>query len=243
MHGFVEQPPLAALAALAREHHLPLVEDLGSGSLSPLPGAAPEPLVRQSLESGVTLVTYSGDKLLGGPQAGLISGDAATVERLRANPLYRALRADRLTYAGLEATLALYARGAWDELPVFAAAAAPELEARTRAFAASLPRALPSTVASARAVVGGGSLPGQSLATWRIGLPEALAEPLRRGTPPVVTRLEDGRCWCDLRTVLPAQLPGLKAAIAAAYAALSSPTSRPAASTGKRRTPAARSRS
>src|SRR6185312_10220502 len=243
MHGFVEQPPLAALAALAREHQLPLVEDLGSGSLSPLPGTGPEPLVRESLENGATLVTYSGDKLLGGPQAGLISGDATTVERLRANPLYRALRADRLTYAGLEATLALYAREAWAELPIFAAAAAPDLEARTRAFAASLPPTLAATVESARAVVGGGSLPGQSLANWRIGLPEALAEPLRRGTPPVVTRLEDGRCWCDLRTVLPAQLPELKAAIPAAYAALSSPTSRPAASTGKRRTPAARSRS
>jgi L-seryl-tRNA(Ser) seleniumtransferase len=243
LHGFVEQPPLAALAALAQRHKLPLVEDLGSGVLAPLPGAESEPRVADSLRAGATLVTYSGDKLLGGPQAGLISGEAAVVEKLRSNPLYRALRADRLAYAALEATLALYARQAWSDIPIFAAAAAPDLEARTRAFAASLPRTLQASVEAGTALVGGGSLPGHSLPTWRLGLPETMADPLRRGTPPVVTRLEDGRCWCDLRTVLPAQLPRLQAAITAAYAALSSPTSRPADTTGKRRRPAARKRS
>jgi L-seryl-tRNA(Ser) seleniumtransferase len=243
LHGFVEQPPLAGLAELARRHRLPLLEDLGSGLLRPLPGAESEPHVADSLRAGATLVTYSGDKLLGGPQAGLISGEARVVEQLRSNPLYRALRADRLTYAALEATLALYARQAWSEIPIFAAAGAADLEARSRAFAAALPPGLAATVEAGEAVVGGGSLPGHSLATWRIGLPEALAEPLRRGAPPVVTRLEAGRCWCDLRTVPPAQIPRLQAAIAAAYAALSSPTSRPSATTGKRRNPAARRRS
>ncbi|MGN6593077.1 MAG: L-seryl-tRNA(Sec) selenium transferase [Terriglobales bacterium] len=243
LHGFVEQPPLAALAALAQRHKLPLVEDLGSGVLAPLPGAESEPRVADSLRAGATLVTYSGDKLLGGPQAGLISGEAAVVEKLRSNSLYRALRADRLAYAALEATLALYARQAWGDIPIFAAAAAPDLEARTRAFAASLPRTLQASVEAGTALVGGGSLPGHSLPTWRIGLPEAMAEPLRRGSPPVITRLEAGRCWCDLRTVLPAQLPALQAAITAAYAALSSPTSRPPATTGKRRRQAARKRS
>jgi len=211
--GFVEQPELAALADFARQHGLPLVEDLGSGALAPLPGLSPEPTVAASLRAGVDLVTYSGDKLLGGPQAGLLSGRAPLIARLRANPLFRALRVDKLILAALEATLAAYARGDLDSLPVFALAAAPGLEARVRAFAAQLPPALGAEVVAGESLLGGGSTPGQTLPTWLIALPPDCAPRLRRAQPPVLARLERDRCLLDLRTVFACQEPALRDAL------------------------------
>ncbi len=225
--GFVAQPALAELAAFARRRKLPLVEDLGSGCLAPLPGGPAEPLVGDSIRAGAALVTYSGDKLLGGPQAGLISGKAKLVEKLRTDPMFRALRAGSAIYAALESTLAIYARQAFHELPVFTAAAAPDLEARTRRLAASLPPELGAEVISGRAVMGGGSLPDTTLPTWLIALPQALGPALRTGEPPVLARLERKRCLLDLRTVLPAQEDELRAAILQAYGSATMPTSRP----------------
>ena len=215
--GYVGQPALSELAALAHARGLPLVEDLGSGCLAPLPGVAPdEPVVRASLAAGADLVAYSGDKLLGGPQAGLVSGRAALVARLRANPMFRALRLDKLRLAALEATLALHARQAWDELPVAAMARAAGLESRTRAFAARLPAALSAEVRPGASLLGGGSTPEAPLSGWVVALPEALAPLLRHQQPPVVARLEDGRCLLDLRTVPPELEDRLAAAVESA---------------------------
>jgi L-seryl-tRNA(Ser) seleniumtransferase len=217
--GYVGQPALAELAALARARGLPLVEDQGSGCLAPLPGL-PQPVVRASLDAGADLVTCSGDKLLGGPQAGLVAGRAALVARLRANPMFRALRVDKLRLAALEATLDLHARQAWSELPVAALALAAGLESRTRAFAAALPPALRAEVVPAAALFGGGSSPDATLAGWAVALPQALAPLLRRQHPPVVARVEHGRCLLDLRTVFPAQEESLRQAVVSAANAL-----------------------
>ncbi|MGH9468286.1 MAG: L-seryl-tRNA(Sec) selenium transferase [Terriglobales bacterium] len=217
MRGFAGQAPLAELAALARRRRVPLVEDLGSGSLVGLPGTAGEPTVRESLRAGAMLVTYSGDKLLGGPQAGLISGAAKRVEALRTNPLFRALRADRTVYAALEATLEIYARQGWGELPIFASAAARDLEARTRRFAAQLPGALGASVEADTAMVGGGALPEQTLPSWVIALPQGLAAKLRTGEPPVIARSAGKRCLLDLRTVSAGDEAALLAAILTAF--------------------------
>ncbi|MGH9417749.1 MAG: L-seryl-tRNA(Sec) selenium transferase [Terriglobales bacterium] len=203
MRGYVGQPTLAELAAWARQVNVPLLEDLGSGCLQPLPGLPPSPLVAASIAAGVDVVTYSGDKLLGGPQAGLISGRAALLAPMRANPLFRALRPGKLSLAALEATLALYARGALEALPLAAMASAADLEARARRLAAQLPPALEADVRPGRSVTGGGALPGESLATWLVTLPERFAAPLRLGEPAVVARVADGRCRLDLRTVPP----------------------------------------
>lgn len=223
MRGFTEQPALAELCALGREARVPVAEDLGSGCLVDLSpaGLAREPLVRDSLVAGVAAVTYSGDKLLGGPQAGLISGRRKLLDRLRANPLFRALRVDRLTYAALEATLRAYARGRREEIPALAMifANTGELEARAKRWAAAMAPAIAAAgAASWRAevmlstsVIGGGSTPGQTLPAWVLALaPEqesaaALAARLRRQTPPVVARIHEGRVLLDPRTVLPEQ--------------------------------------
>lgn len=222
MRGFTEQVALAELCALGREARIPVAEDLGSGCLVDLSpaGLAREPRVGESLAAGVAAVTYSGDKLLGGPQAGLISGRRNLLDRLRANPLFRALRVDRLTYAALEATLRAYARGRQEEIPAMAMifASADELAARARRWAVAIARAQPAGAAPWRAevrpsasVIGGGSTPGQSLPTWVLALaPEgesaaALAARLRRQTPAVVARIHVGRVLLDPRTVLPEQ--------------------------------------
>jgi len=217
MSGFVEQPPLAALAALAHAHRLPLVEDLGSGCLVAFPGLADEPVVAESIAAGVDLVTYSGDKLLGGPQAGILSGRAPLIARLRANPLYRALRVDALTLAALEATLDALRRLAWHELPLAAMASADDLEARTRAFALRLPPEMHAEVVPGESVFGGGATPARTLPTWLIRLPQRFAQILRHGQPAVVARVEHGHCCLDLRTVFPAQDDALLTAVRQAF--------------------------
>jgi L-seryl-tRNA(Ser) seleniumtransferase len=208
--GFVHETPLAEMVAVGRGRGVAVLDDLGSGTLLPTAphGLAPEPMVQESVAAGADLVTFSGDKLLGGPQAGLIVGRAELVERLRRHPLARALRVDKTTIAGLEATLLAYLRGrAHEEIPVWRMISAqPEgLRARAEWIAASLR----AEVVGCASAVGGGSLPGQTLPSYAVAVdvadPEALARALRRGEPAVVARIAEGRLLLDVRTVLPEQ--------------------------------------
>lgn len=214
--GFTERPALADLAKLARRRKLPLVEDLGSGCLFDLRpyGIEDEPLVQDSLKAGVDLVTFSGDKLLGGPQAGIIAGRPAMVERIRKSPLFRALRVDKLTYATLGATLRCYLSGRLDELPVarMIRTAKDEITQRAQAFIASGKlQGWRLELADGESVIGGGSTPGQALPTTLIALShprlsaKALEQRLRGGNPPVLSRVENNRVLIDLRTVFPGQ--------------------------------------
>ena len=211
--GFTEQPKLAELAAIAHRHGLPLVDDQGSGALSELPG---EPTARESLETGADLVCFSGDKLLGGPQAGIVVGSAELVERLRRHPLQRALRADKLTLAALEGTLALYLEPerALLEVPVLRMLNEP-LEA-VRARAERLAAAVGGEVEETVGRVGGGALPLAELPSFACAVEEALAEPLRAGDPPVVGVVRDGRLLLDCRTLSDAEADEAAAAVIAA---------------------------
>jgi L-seryl-tRNA(Ser) seleniumtransferase len=218
MAGFVEQPALDELVALGRERGIAVAEDLGSGCLVDLApaGIAREPLVSDSLRAGVDVVTYSGDKLLGGPQAGLLSGRREIVERLRANPLFRALRVDRLTYAALEATLLSYRRAAFDEIPALRMIFARNIRARAEAFAAGLPAALSARVIEGESVIGGGSTPGQGIRTALVALSPAgrsaedFEAALRQAEPPVIARIDADAVVLDLRTVFPEQEAALR---------------------------------
>jgi L-seryl-tRNA(Ser) seleniumtransferase len=213
--GFVHEASLAELAAVGRERGVPALDDLGSGTLLPTApyGLAPEPTVGESVAAGADLVTFSGDKLLGGPQAGLIVGRAALVEQLRRHPLARALRVDKATIAALEATLLAYLRGrAIEEIPVWQMIAAPlaELRARAEAIAERLRAAeVAVEVLPCASAVGGGSLPGETLPSFAVSpqthAPDELARRLRLGVPPLVGRIAEGRLLLDMRTVLPAQ--------------------------------------
>jgi len=192
--GFTAAVPVAELATLGS----PVVVDIGSGLLAPDPLLPDEPDAASTLRQGAALVTASGDKLLGGPQAGLLLGDATVVERLRRHPLARALRVDKLTLAALEATLRGPETPTWQALR----AAPSTVEARARALAARVPVA---EVVPSVAVVGGGGAPGLRLPSWALSLPEGYQQPLRLGDPPVLGRVEKGRLLLDLRTVPPAQ--------------------------------------
>ncbi|MDQ0378821.1 L-seryl-tRNA(Sec) selenium transferase [Amycolatopsis thermophila] len=202
--GFTAEVPVRELATL----DVPLVVDIGSGLLTPHPALPDEPDATTALRDGADLVTASGDKLLGGPQAGLLLGTAELVERLRRHPAARALRVDKLTLAALEATV----RG--PEPPVARALVADvtELRRRAEALAARIPDA---SVVSCAAAVGGGGAPGVELPSVAVSLPEWCAEPLRTGTPSVVGRVEHGRCLLDLRTVDPDEDELLLAAVRA----------------------------
>ncbi|HJU42409.1 MAG TPA: L-seryl-tRNA(Sec) selenium transferase [Vicinamibacterales bacterium] len=213
VEGFTERPSLEDLIAAARSMHIPVVEDLGSGCLvDDLQG---EPTVQSSIAAGVDVVCFSGDKLLGGPQAGIIAGRKELVDQLRTHPLMRALRVDKMTLAMLEATLAEYAGGrATDTVPVqrMLHAGADELEARVQALAAPLAKAgWRVAMISGASAVGGGSAPGVELPTvllsiQREGQSAAATEQwLRSLDPPVVARIEHDRVVLDLRTVLPDQ--------------------------------------
>ena len=215
--GFTERPELEELAALAQQHHLPLIEDLGSGcliDLRPL-GIQDEPPVGASLKAGVDVVTFSGDKLLGGPQSGLITGKRKFVDRIRRNPLFRALRVDKLTIAALEATIRLYLDGNVDAVPTLLMMALPleSLAARAASLAGKLGEisAFSTQVEEGESVIGGGSTPGRSLPTKLIAVlhnrlsAQELETALRCNRPPVITRVERDRLLLDLRTVLDEQ--------------------------------------
>ncbi len=228
--GFTAEVSLAELAALGREHGLPVIDDLGSGTLLDTTGfgLAYEPRVQDSVQAGATLVTFSGDKLLGGPQAGLIVGQAAAIARLRQHPLTRALRVDKTTLAGLAATLGHYLRGqAGQQIPVWRmiSARADDLAKRAAEWAARLAESgVAATVVDGQSTVGGGSLPGETLPTSLLALPglpaDRLAARLRAGQPPVVARIVDNALCFDPRTVLPEQDDLLLAAIHAVRQAL-----------------------
>jgi len=193
--GFTESPKLADLARLAEERGLVLVDDLGSGVL---PHVGDEPTVHESLAAGAHVVTFSGDKLLGGPQAGIVVGRAGLVERLRRHPLQRALRADKLTLAALEGTLALYRSGRAGP-PVLQMLTEPAESVRARAE--RLAELTGGTVEPTVARAGGGSLPTTDLESFACALEESLAEPLRRGNPPVIGIVRDGVLLLDCRTL------------------------------------------
>jgi L-seryl-tRNA(Ser) seleniumtransferase len=208
--GFTEQPQLADLAAVADRHHLPLVDDLGSGALLDL---GDEPTAQASLTAGAGLVCFSGDKLLGGPQAGIVVGRADLVERLRRHPLQRALRADKLTLAALEGTLALYfdPELARREIPVLRMLDEPVEAARARAE--RLAQLTGGEVEETVARVGGGALPLAALPSFACALDESLAVPLRLGEPPVVGVLRDGRLLLDVRALTDGDVDEIASAV------------------------------
>ncbi len=215
--GFVHQPSLAELVEVAGKHDVRLVDDLGSGTLLDTSqfGLAQEPMVQDSVAAGADLVCFSGDKLLGGPQAGIIVGRAAAIAALRRHPLMRAIRPDKLTLAALGATLAHYVRGeAEREVPVWRMLAASAESLRERA--SNLAQRLPAAARETRSAIGGGSLPGQTQTSWAVALTgpaDELSAALRRAQPPVIGRIEDEHVLLDLRTVLPEQDTVLEAAV------------------------------
>jgi L-seryl-tRNA(Ser) seleniumtransferase len=192
VEGFTSAVPVAALAALGQ----PVVHDIGSGLLRAHPLLPDEPDAASSLAAGASVVTCSGDKLLGGPQAGLVLGRSETVTRLRRHPLARAVRADKTTLAALEATLRGPRAPVWDALE----ADPTVLRARCEAVVAGLPDGLASVV-PAQGVVGGGGAPGHTLPGWAVALPESYAVSLRLLDAPVLARVERGRCLVDLRCI------------------------------------------
>jgi L-seryl-tRNA(Ser) seleniumtransferase len=216
--GFTEQSSLQELAELGHKHNIPVMEDLGSGELFDLRnvGVHGEPMVTDSLRAGVNVVTFSGDKLLGGPQAGLISGDRELVARIRGNPLFRALRVDKMFYAALEATLLAYLREDYDSIPTLRMMRASEDELQhrgeqmVRKLRISSPQIEVEVIAS-RSVLGGGSAPGATLPSRAVAVrvaaasPDSVLEGLRRWRTPIVARVENDRVLLDLRTVAPEQ--------------------------------------
>jgi L-seryl-tRNA(Ser) seleniumtransferase len=229
--GFTKSVPLTDLVALGKKHNIPVIDDTGSGALIDFSrfGFAGEPVTRQSIEAGADLVLFSGDKLLGGPQAGIIAGKKEWIARIEKDPLMRAFRLDKMTLAALEATLRLYLNEgrALSEIPVLRMLGTPldELRARAERLAAMLKSASARVDARACedvAFVGGGSLPDQSMRTWVVevrvdGLgEEALAQRLRIGAPAVMARLRDGALVLDVRTVFAWQEAALLERIATA---------------------------
>jgi L-seryl-tRNA(Ser) seleniumtransferase len=220
MLGFTERPDLAALVELARNSRIPLVEDIGSGCLLDLRpyGITDEPLVQESISAGADLVCFSGDKLLGGPQAGIIAGARKLVDPIRKNPLMRTYRVEKLIYGALEATLGSYRFGrAASEIPVIRmiTMTSRDLNRRARNFTRRLRAVLPQGVkidlSDGSSVVGGGSCPESRLPTTLVVLDSKLARPnaietrLRSQDPPVILRLEEDKALIDLRTVFPEQ--------------------------------------
>lgn len=213
--GFVHEPSLSELAELATQRGLLLLDDLGSGTLldTAAYGLAHEPTIQESLAAGASLVSCSGDKLLGGPQAGIIVGRAELIARLKKFPLTRALRVDKTTLAGLQATLRHYLLGeAVEKVPIWQMISQDEatLRARADAWVRELHElGVAAQVVPGRSAVGGGSLPGQTLPTYLVALeaesPNAIAARLRNSDPPVIARVENDRLVLDPRTVLPDQ--------------------------------------
>jgi len=232
IQGFTSAPSVEELVAIANKHQILFVEDQGSGALVDLKefGLGGEPLVGRSIAAGADLVTFSGDKLLGGPQSGIIAGKTEHIEKLRKHPLYRALRPGKLVYAGLEATLAAYMREThFREIPVLQmlSMSASEIEDRVLRFAETLSHSLPADtkirieVIRGSSVIGGGSSPGIDHDTSLIALDSdemsasKIESRLRRSELPVIARIEDERVLIDLRTVAIDEEPSLAAAICA----------------------------
>jgi L-seryl-tRNA(Ser) seleniumtransferase len=224
--GFTEQPSLEELVSLGRKHQVPVLEDLGSGELFDLRqvGIQDEPMIADSLRAGVDIVTYSGDKLLGGPQAGLISGDRQLVARIRANPLFRAMRADKIFHAALEATLLAYLREDYDSIPALRMMRLTQEQIlhRARQLAERLREECPELlveVAESRSVIGGGSAPAATLPTHVVAIKsekigaDALLERLRHWETPILARVEKDCVLFDLRTAEPQQDAILPAAL------------------------------
>jgi len=239
--GFTARPSAREIAELARRRGIPSFEDLGSGCLIDLApyGVKGEPVVRESIEAGISVVSFSGDKMLGGPQAGIIAGSLEVIERVRKNPLMRALRVDKMTYAAIEATLRLYERGAaLTTVPVIRAIAMTrdEITARAVQLSDSIARTgngrIKATVEDGVSVIGGGSAPEVQLPTTLVALEDtelsaaSLEERLRRNGIPIITRTEHDRVMIDLRTVL----AGEEEIILEAIAALAQPAPEIAAS-------------
>jgi L-seryl-tRNA(Ser) seleniumtransferase len=205
--GFTARPELSELTALGRELGLPVYEDLGSGCIVDLRAfGIDEPLVSESLRAGADLVSFSGDKLLGGPQAGILAGNPETVARLRRNPLFRALRLDKTIYQTLGETLRNLLFERWDRIPALAIIlqTADAIKSRAKALLLAVP-GLRAAIVPGHSVIGGGATPEQSLPTWLIAIEGYNANDaeraLRAHDPPVIARIEDGRLLLDLRTV------------------------------------------
>jgi L-seryl-tRNA(Ser) seleniumtransferase len=213
--GFAERPSTRELAAVARRHGVALVDDLGSGCLVPL---ADEPMAPQSLADGADLVTFSGDKLLGGPQAGIVCGRAELIARLRRHPLQRALRPDKLTLAALEGTLLLYLdpQLALREVPVLRMLQEPVATVRARAVRLAALVGGEAVVTVARA--GGGALPLLEIPSVACAVEDGLAAALRLGEPLVVAVSRDGRTLLDCRTIADSELDAVAAAVGACRA-------------------------
>jgi L-seryl-tRNA(Ser) seleniumtransferase len=213
--GFTSEPPLQELVEFAHENNLLMIDDLGSGSLLDTSrfGLGHEPTIQESLSAGCDLVCFSGDKLLGGPQAGIIAGKAVLIQKMEKHPLTRALRADKLCLAALSATLAHYLKGeAESQIPVWQMISATnqEMSARATAWQNALGQ---GEVITGKSTVGGGSLPEETLPTCLLALdvnnPDDSLAKLRRMDPPLIARIEKDRVVLDPRTVLPAQDPFL----------------------------------
>ncbi|MBL8216126.1 MAG: L-seryl-tRNA(Sec) selenium transferase [Bryobacterales bacterium] len=218
IQGFCGQPSREEIVALGRKRGIPVYEDLGSGCLVDLkPYDIDEPLVQDCVGAGMDLVSFSGDKLMGGPQAGIIAGRPDLVTRLRRNPMFRALRLDKLILQQLEATLRAVLFEDWEQLPALRMIrqTAAEIQARATAMAAQIPNA---SIAPGQSVMGGGSTPEQTLPTSLVlleGPAVTLQKKLRSYNPPVIARIEDNRVVLDLRTVLPSQEATVIAAVRA----------------------------
>jgi L-seryl-tRNA(Ser) seleniumtransferase len=206
--GFVERPSLHDFVELSKRRNIPAFEDLGSGCVMNL-GLEDEPLVRDSIQAGMDVVCFSGDKLLGGPQAGIIAGKKLYVEKVRQNPLFRALRVDKLTFCVLEFVLRAYLQGRAADIPAIRMLTTTNSELKRRAEALGSKAGAVAEVVELKSVVGGGSAPETYVPSWGIalsfpGLSDAeLEKRLRKSTPPVVVRIEGGRVMLDLRTVFP----------------------------------------
>ena len=218
--GFTEQPSVEELVALGKKHRIPVMEDLGNGAMIDLRsiGINNESGVAESIRAGVDVVTYSGDKLLGGPQAGILSGCSQHIQKIRSNPMFRALRVDKLTYAALEAVLSDYVRGNHDAIPALRMMRLnpDEIGKRAEALSDQLKSGngkLKVEIIPGDSVIGGGTAPTATLPTHLLAIthPELSADELLRklrtsaGHPPIVARVEEGRVLIDLRTVFPEQ--------------------------------------
>jgi L-seryl-tRNA(Ser) seleniumtransferase len=224
--GFTEKPSLSEMVELGHRYNLPVIEDLGSGCLVNLEqfGLHDEPTVQESIKAGVDVVTFSGDKLLGGPQAGIIVGKKQYLDMMKRHPLTRAMRVDKMTLAALEATLRSYADGIWNDIPTMAmlAASAVELKEKAGVLLEQLRQAEVSAhLVAVEGQVGGGSVPTQTMPSWAVALEgdvESLEKKLRLGENTIVGRIHDGKYLLDVRTIWVEDFPLIVRALKEAMA-------------------------